>query len=97
MSPVVPRQSSICACGATGTAGWVYTFASCWVCAAKTVGAVATEPEIIATIARAMPILRIRVLPVCWEYAKQTVRRMHTHLKRLQNAAMADRPAGDVG
>jgi len=77
MSPVVPRQSNICTLGPIGTAGWMYTFVSRELCAAYVVCAVVIEPDITAAIARTMPILRISFLPVCWEFAVETVRRAH--------------------
>jgi hypothetical protein len=50
----------------------VYTFVSCELCAAYAVCAVATEPDITAAIARAIPILRIRFLPGVCEIAMRT-------------------------
>jgi hypothetical protein len=61
-------------------------------CAAYAVCAVATEPDIIATIARAMPILRIRFLPGVCEIAMQTVHRTASAFEAICEMRVKDSP-----
>src|SRR5712671_5386907 len=93
MSPVVPRQSNICTLGPIDSAGRVYTFVPRELCAAYAVCAVVIEPDITAAIARTMPILRIRFLPVCREFCDGNGTPRTPRLRHLRMPTVASLPS----